>query len=123
MTENPEVRSTFTRRLRRWFATPEQKQAEERLDHVRQYGSQAIADSRERTRVTFHGTVTDLATNDESGWLEAHLEDGTGQVKLVWMGRKRLECVAPGCHLVVHGRLTNDEGERVIYNPDFSVVS
>ena len=45
-----------------------------------------------------------------------------GTVKLVWMGRSRLECLLPGRHIRVDGRLAQADGACVMYNPDFAIV-
>lgn len=115
-------RRTLGQRLRRLFYTPEELEAEDLEELARDSGAVAIAEAGLRHRVRIRGTVSSVTTVAESGWLEATLTDGTGSVTLVWMGRRRLECVLPGTHLVVTGRLTDENGRRTIYNPDFEVV-
>ena len=68
------------------------------------------------------GTIASVTSDAKNGWLEAELTDGTGTVRLVWMGRSHLECMRPGRNVRVEGRLTQDDGDYVIFNPDFEMV-
>ncbi len=110
-------------RMRRFFSTPEELEAADLEARARDSGAVPIADARERESVRIRGTITSMTAVAESGWLEADLSDGTGIVKLVWMGRRRIECIMPGTHLVATGRLARSGEHLVIYNPDFEVVS
>lgn len=116
-------RRTLGGRLRRWFATPEQREAEDMAELARECGAHPIAGARERSRVVFVGEVVQIGPSPATGWLEAELTDGTGSVTLVWMGRRQLEAVTPGTHLRVAGRLASDGGRLVVFNPDYDVVS
>lgn len=115
------AKRSFGDRLRRFFSSAAQLEAEDLEERARDAGAQPIQQAHQRQKVTFRGTVASVTTGD-TGWLEAELNDGTGSVTLVWMGRKRLECVMPGSHLLVTGRLAEHEGAPVIYNPEFEVV-
>jgi hypothetical protein len=42
-------------------------------------------------------------------------------VTLVWLGRRRIAGIEPGCSLVVEGRLGVNRGEYVIYNPRYEL--
>ena len=53
--------------------------------------------------------------------MEAELWDGTGQVTLVWLGRRDIPGIQPGRRIVVHGRLTNRKGEPTIFNPSYEL--
>lgn len=110
-------------RLRRLFSTPEEIEAEELEERARDSGASRISDAVPRQRVKVRGTISALDEVDDAGWLQATLTDGSGEVRLVWMGRRSLQCIAPGTRLVVTGRLAGDEDTRVIYNPEFEVVS
>ena len=109
-------------RLRRFLSTAEQLEAEDLADQAREAGAVPLSECQMRQKVTLRGTVTSV-TASNSSWLEADLNDGTGSVSLIWMGRRRLECVIPGRHLIVTGRLSEEEGRRVIFNPEFEVVA
>ena len=123
MSQRSAAHRSFGDRVRRLFSTAEQLEAEDLEERSLESGAEHIAGAAPRSRVKFRGTVTSLTTAPDSGWLEAVLNDGTGTVKLVWMGHHRLECVVPGSDLLVSGRLAGDDGAGVIYNPEFEVVS
>ena len=54
-------------------------------------------------------------------WLEAVLDDGTGEVPLIWMGRRLVRGINAGRTLQVTGTITLLDGRRVIYNPNYSL--
>lgn len=54
--------------------------------------------------------------------LEAELDDGTGCVILVWLGRRRIRGIDPGRKLVARGRMTVRDGRTTIFNPDYELV-
>jgi amino acid transporter len=82
-----------------------------------------IADSQQRERVELAGTLRAVTTRPSGGILsmEAELWDGTGQVTLVWLGRRDIAGIQPGRRIVVHGRLTTRKGERTIFNPSYEL--
>jgi hypothetical protein len=50
--------------------------------------------------------------------VQAELFDGTGAVRLVWLGRRRIAGIEPGRSLVAKGRIARQAGgDLVIYNP------
>ena len=53
--------------------------------------------------------------------MEAELWDGTGNVTLVWLGRRDIPGIEPGRKIVVHGRLASIKGERTIFNPSYEL--
>lgn len=109
-------------RIRRVFATPEQREAGVLGERTRRSGAETIAGAEPRSRVRVRGVVTAVTSAPRTGWLEAELDDGTGTLTLVWMSRRRLEVIQPGVDLLVSGRLAGDDGRKVIHNPDYEVM-
>ena len=63
-----------------------------------------------------------LRSDGRSPSVEAELFDGTGQVLLVWMGRRRIVGLEPGARLVARGRVAQGRsGRLVIYNPTYEL--
>ncbi|HEX2145069.1 MAG TPA: OB-fold nucleic acid binding domain-containing protein [Glycomyces sp.] len=63
-----------------------------------------------------------LRTDGRSPSVEAELFDGTGQVALVWMGRRRIVGLEAGTRLVARGRVAqSSDGRLVIYNPTYEL--
>jgi hypothetical protein len=82
-----------------------------------------IAEGQPRERVELAGTLRTVTTRPRGASLsmEAELWDGTGQVTLVWLGRRDIPGIEPGRRVVVHGRLTSHRGQRTIFNPAYKL--
>lgn len=53
--------------------------------------------------------------------VEADLYDGSGQVRLVWLGRRQIRGITPGREIVVTGRVTCNETNPTIFNPRYEL--
>lgn len=53
--------------------------------------------------------------------VEAELYDGSGQVRLVWLGRRQILGITPGRALVATGRITRSETDPTIFNPRYEL--
>ena len=84
-------------------------------------GTVRIADAEPRSRVRLAGVVRRITVKPLEGHesLEALLYDGTGEVTVVWMGRRSIPGLNLGTRLVVDGLLAEQRGERRIVNPVF----
>lgn len=73
---------------------------------------------------TAQGTVAMLTLNPRTGraWLEAELHDGSGTLKLVWIGRRVIPGILPGVKLRVQGRISMHEGSPAMFNPAYEIV-
>ena len=111
-------RHGLMRRLRRIFSPAEELEAEDLKARSRDCGASPLAECCDRARVKIRGTIRWVM-----GGVEALLTDGTGSIELNWTGRRRLDCITPGCNLVVQGRISPGENGRVMYNPEFEVLS
>ena len=82
-------------RLRGFFVAQEELEARELREQAAEVGAQSLASCVPRSRVTLRGTVTSVTSDADNGWLEAELDDGSGTVRLIWMGRTRIGCISP----------------------------
>ncbi|MGH3497365.1 MAG: OB-fold nucleic acid binding domain-containing protein [Nocardioidaceae bacterium] len=75
--------------------------------------------------VTVHGTLRTVTLRPRAGVsaLEADLYDGSGTVRLVWLGRRRIPGIDSGTAITVTGRIGLLEGERVLYNPRYELAT
>jgi amino acid transporter len=82
-----------------------------------------IAESEPRQVVDVAGMLraVTLRPHGPSLTMEADLWDGTGNVTLIWLGRREIAGIQPGRRIVVHGRMTSIRGERAIYNPTYEL--
>ena len=54
--------------------------------------------------------------------LRVELADRSGQVELLFYGRRQIEGISPGVDLVVTGRLASLQGRRTLANPAYELV-
>jgi hypothetical protein len=82
-----------------------------------------IRDCRQREVVDVAGTLRAVTHRPRgtSLTMEADLWDGTGNVTLVWLGRRDIPGIQPGRKIVVHGRLASIKGEPTIFNPTYEL--
>jgi cytochrome c-type biogenesis protein CcmE len=87
-------------------------------------GTTRVSEAKTRERVKLAGVVRRITVRPLEGHesLEAHLYDGTGEVTVVWMGRRSIPGLNLGTKLVVDGLLAEQRGERRIVNPVFEFV-
>ncbi len=88
-------------------------------------GASTIADAQPRTRVHLQGRIEVLTLNPNgtNRWLEAELNDGTGSVHLIWMGRRRIPGLRAGRRLAVDGLIAVNDGQPIIYNPKYQLLA
>ena len=100
---------------------------EQRLSHEIQTwagsvpGTVRIAEVPSRERAKLAGVVKRITVHPEHGFeaLEALLTDGTGEVSVVWMGRRAIPGLTLGTHLVVEGVVGEHRQGRRMVNPSF----
>jgi RecG-like helicase len=83
-----------------------------------------IKDAPLRDRVRLAGVVRRITVRPLEGHesLEALLYDGTGEVTVVWMGRRTIPGLDLGTRVVVEGLIADQRGERRLVNPSFEFV-
>ena len=116
----------FRRFFRRMAESDEQRYAEEILAWAQSVpGSVRIADAQPRSRVRLAGVVRRITVRPLEGneSLEAILFDGTGEVTVMWMGRRAIRGLSLGTHLIVEGLLAEQRGERRLVNPTFEFAA
>jgi RecG-like helicase len=87
-------------------------------------GSVRIADAEERKRVKLAGAVRRITIRPVMGFegMRLLLFDGTGEVSVVFLGRRSIPGLTLGSRLVVEGVLGRSGGTREIVNPSFEFV-
>jgi len=116
----------FRRFFRRMAESDEQRYAEEILAWAQRVpGSVRIAEAQPRSRVRLAGVVRRITVRPLEGneSLEAILFDGTGEVTVMWMGRRAIRGLSLGTHLIVEGLLAEQRGERRLVNPTFEFAA
>jgi len=87
-------------------------------------GSVRIAEARPRERVKLAGVVNRITVFPTAGSesLEALVSDGTGEVTVVFMGRRSIPGLSLGTRMVVEGVLGEQRGHRRLVNPTFEFI-
>jgi len=88
-------------------------------------GTQRISDAPARQRVRLAGMVRRISVLPIEGIrsLEATITDGTGEVNVVFMGRRNIEGMSLGTRVVVEGVIGDQRDARRIVNPKFEFSS
>lgn len=83
-----------------------------------------IADLQPRERAMILGTIHSLTLRPRAGVpaLEAEIEDGTGRLTCIWLGRRAIRGISAGRDIQVSGRVVLDGQQWRVYNPDYVLL-
>ena len=116
----------FRRFFRRMAESDEQRYAEE----IREWASKVpaavpIAQAPVRSRAKLAGVVRRITVRPLEGSesLEAIMFDGTGEVTVVWMGRRSIHGLNLGTRLIVEGMVAEQRSGRRVVNPTFEFAA
>jgi hypothetical protein len=111
------------RALHRLTADDEEVRSQELRSGVVAVGATPVSDCVCGEPVVVAGTLRAVVLRPLAGvpTLEADLDDGTGSVTLVWLGRRRIRGIDPGRRLVARGRLTLRDGKYTVFNPEYEL--
>jgi amino acid transporter len=109
--------------LRKLTADRDVLHAEEIQSELTDINVTPIAESTDREMADLAGTLrtVTLRPRGTSLTMEADLWDGTGSVRLIWLGRRHIPGIKPGRRVIVRGRVARIKGERTIYNPMYQL--
>ena len=115
----------WRRALQRFTASESDLAAEEAQQDAVRHGGTPCEAIPNRTRACVCGTLRSVTLRPRGGVpaLEAELFDGSGSVALVWLGRRRIAGVEPGRRVKARGLVADDDGQRVIFNPEYELLS
>jgi RecG-like helicase len=108
--------------LRRMAESDEQRLAEEIQGWASTVeGTTRIVEVPLRSRAKVAGVVRRITVRPVEGYesLEALLSDGTGELEVVWMGRRSIPGLSLGTRVVVDGVVGEMRGQRRMVNPTF----
>jgi hypothetical protein len=113
----------FRRALTRLAADELDLESQELQEGSASAGATHVAQCSVGAPVCVAGSLRAVVLRPRAGvpTLEAELYDGTGTVTLIWLGRRRIRGIDPGRTVVVHGRLTRQDGRPTIYNPAYEL--
>lgn len=116
-------RGRLRRSISKWADTEDQHVRDLRQAHGGD-DVQSISEAPDRQPVRLRGTLRTVTLRPRGGVpaLEADLDDGTGVVALVWLGRRRISGIEPGRSLTALGRIGVHDGHRIMYNPRYELM-
>lgn len=109
--------------LHRFLASRAEVEAAEERIEVRRSGTTPVVDLDDRTRVEVSGVLRSVTVRPGSQVpaLEADLFDGSGVLRIVWLGRRRIRGIGPGRRLRAAGRVSLTPDGPVMYNPRYEL--
>jgi hypothetical protein len=118
-----EATSRLRRAISSWASS-----SDEDARHLRRTYADAevtIAEAPDRERVRLQGRLRTVTLRPRGGVpaLEAELDDGSGVLTLVWLGRRRISGIEPGRALEVEGRIGRHDRTRIMFNPRYELKS
>ncbi len=120
------TKSKLRRTISRWANPGDQDAHQLRQEYARSAkdGAVPIGDAPDRERVTLRGSLRTVTLRPRAGVpaLEAELNDGSGVITIVWLGRRRIAGIEPGRAIEVEGRIGAHDGIRVMYNPRYELI-
>jgi hypothetical protein len=116
-------KSRLRRTISSWASSSDQHARDLRRTHAVEDGT-TIANAPDRELVRLRGTLRTVTLRPRGGVpaLEAELDDGSGVLIVVWLGRRRIAGIAPGRSVQVQGRIGVHDGARIIYNPRYELI-
>jgi hypothetical protein len=120
------TKSRLRRTISRWAnpADQEQDQLQREFSPQHRQGCVAIDAAPDRERVRLRGSLKTVTLRPRAGVpaLEAELSDGSGEINVVWLGRRRIAGIDAGRSIEVEGRIGAHDGVRVMYNPRYELI-
>jgi RecG-like helicase len=107
----------------RLTASRAQQEAEELQRHALAEHSTPISACRHGEVASVSGTIRSVTVRPKAQTpaLEVEVYDGTGAVRVVWLGRRSISGIDPGRRVTVHGRITCPATMPTIFNPRYEL--
>jgi len=124
MAKGPSVTGGRVRtRMSSMLASRAEIEASDERKQVARSGCAAVAQLKDRTRAELYGVLRSVTLRPRLGVpaLEAELYDGTGTVRLVWLGQRRIAGIEPGRRVRLTGFVSTRDSRPVMYNPKYEL--
>lgn len=110
--------------ISRWASSEDQNQRDLRVTHRQDGRTVSIGQAPHRQQVEVRGVLRTVTLRPRGGVpaLEADLDDGTGVITLVWLGRRRITGVEPGRSLTARGCIGLQGGAPLMFNPRYELL-
>ena len=118
--------SGIARRWQRWTASSAEYEAETLAQQAHRLGATAIAEALPGHEYVFAGVLASVTLRPDGGspGFDAELFDGTGRLRLVWLGRTGIPGIDPGRRMSVTGRVVRAPGAPIatVFNPRYTLL-
>ena len=116
-------KSKLRRTISNW-ANADDQHARELRETTKAGRCDLISECSDRRPVRLRGTLKTVTLRPRGGVpaLEAELFDGSDSLMLVWLGRREIAAISPGRSVEVRGRIGRHGGDRVMYNPRYTLL-
>ena len=116
--------SGLRERFSYWTRTRAELEAQELLDELSSAEISRIADCRAGDKPQVSGTVRSLTIRPRTALpaLEIDLYDGSGSLRVLWLGRRRIQGISPGRKMIIHGRIATSEQQLTVFNPRYLLL-
>ncbi|MFM1826415.1 MAG: hypothetical protein RLZZ37_1050 [Actinomycetota bacterium] len=116
---------TIKEYLKNFYASNEELAAEELSEQAENRGSTLIDEIERGKLIQVTGVVKSVIVkpNTQNPSYEIEVFDGSGNLTVIWQGRKKLAGVEPGTQIEVEGRITFLGGKPCLHNPIYKILS
>lgn len=109
--------------LKNMFMSRDQINDRELEKESLELGVKRAQDCKRGERTTVHGTVKKVSFRPQGSVpiYEVVISDGTGLVRLAFLGRRYIAGIDPGRHMSATGLIQDRKGELVMMNPRYEL--
>ncbi|KGM14284.1 DNA-binding protein [Cellulomonas bogoriensis 69B4 = DSM 16987] len=110
--------------MRNLLASRAEMEASEERREARRHGCTAVTELVDRRRAEVTGVLRSVTLRPRRAVpaLEAELFDGSGSLRVVWLGQRRIRGVEPGRRTRVEGFVCIQEGRLTMFNPRYELI-
>ncbi len=111
--------------LKTFYASNEELAAEELSVQAENRGSILIDEIERGNLIQVTGVVKSVIVkpNTQNPSYEVEVFDGSGNLTVIWQGRRKVVGVEPGTQIEVEGRITFLSGKPCLHNPVYKILS
>lgn len=110
--------------LRSIVASRAEIEADEERKETERTGCTAVSALQQRNRAQVSGVLRSvrLRPRQQVQALEADLYDGSGTLRIVWLGRREIAGIEPGRRIRLEGLVCFQQGRPTMYNPRYELT-
>ena len=111
--------------LKNFYASNEELAAEELSEQAEIRGSTLIDEIERGKLIQVTGVIKSVIVkpNTQNPSYEVEVFDGSGNLTVIWQGRRKVVGVEPGTQIEVEGRITFLNGKPCLHNPIYKILN